>query len=616
MVLAEVHRRLEMPVRRAEELRPHEQIPRQVEAELRGDPGKRQDENDDRDDDSHGVARKPRLERAAGAPPGSDGQPEREGDTHAGDEVLPARVEVRLADEQGHRRAERDRRPGEPPGAARQIPHRHEHEHDRDERERPVRVHRRAAEPEAETVALHVVELGGVDPRVGDDDREQRQEPDGPDGQGLALSTPSHRAYPTRPDPSKLAPAVARLFLSPPHLSGAELDLLRDAVESNWIAPLGPHVDAFEAELAAATGARSVLALSSGTAALHLALVVNGIGAGDEVACSSLTFAASANPIVYSGAAPFFVDCDESWLIDPSLLDEAIAARKRDGGRVRAVIAVDLYGRCCDYEAIADVCARHDVVLIQDAAESLGATYRGAPSGTQAPLAALSFNGNKIITTSGGGALAGSDEALVAHARKLSTQAREPVPHYEHTEIGFNYRLSNLLAAVGRAQLAVLPERVAARQRINARYRELLGDAPGIDFMPAATDGTSNCWLTCITVDPALVRSRPGADQARARGGGHRGAPRVEADAPAARVRGQPDLRRRRLRPPVRARALPAERLGDDRRRSGPRRQHAAGDASQAVTRYGVAATSPETVVSTTSSQCAQRSLRPLTVSR
>jgi len=307
---------------------------------------------------------------------------------------------------------------------------------------------------------------------------------------------------------------VARLLLSPPHLSGAELDMVRDAIESNWIAPLGPHVDAFEAELEASTGARSVLALSSGTAALHLALIVNGIGPGDEVACSTLTFAASVNPIVYSGAQPFFVDSDDTWLIDPSLLDEAIEARTRAGGRVRAVIAVDLYGRCCDYDALVDVCARHDVVLIQDATESLGAGYRGQRSGSQAPLAALSFNGNKIITTSGGGALAGSDDAQLAHARKLSTQAREPVPHYEHTEIGFNYRLSNLLAAVGRAQLAALPERVAARQRINARYRELLGDAPGIGFMPLPTDGSvSNCWLTCITVDPGAF----GADREQIR---------------------------------------------------------------------------------------------------
>ena len=353
-------------------------------------------------------------------------------------------------------------------------------------------------------------------------------------------------------------------------------------IESNWIAPLGPHVDAFEAELAAATGARSVLALSSGTAALHLALIVHGIGAGDEVACSTLTFAASANPIVYSGA-PAVLRRQRRQLADrPEPAGRGDRGRKRAGGRVRAVIAVDLYGRCCDYDALVDVCARHDVILIQDATESLGATYRGERSGSQAPLAALSFNGNKIITTSGGGALAGSDDALLAHARKLSTQAREPVPHYEHTEIGFNYRLSNLLAAVGRAQLAVLPERVAARQRINARYRELLGDAPGIDFMPAATDGDVELLAHVHHRRPRLVRCRPGADQARARSGGHRGAPGLEADAPAARVRGQPDLRRRRLRPPVRARSLPAERLGDERRRPGPRRRHPAGDAPSA----------------------------------
>ena len=203
---------------------------------------------------------------------------------------------------------------------------------------------------------------------------------------------------------------MARLYLSPPHLSGNELDLLRDAVESNWIAPLGPHVDAFEAELKAATDTSHAVALSSGTSALHLALVVLGIGSGDEVACSSLTFAASANAIVYTGARPFFVDCDASWLLDPTLLDEAITARKAAGGCVRAVIAVDLYGRCCDYDAISEICVRHDVVLIQDAAESLGATYHGARAGSQAVLAALSFNGNKIITTSGGGALVGSDE--------------------------------------------------------------------------------------------------------------------------------------------------------------------------------------------------------------
>lgn len=303
---------------------------------------------------------------------------------------------------------------------------------------------------------------------------------------------------------------MSRIYLSPPHPSGRELELVRDAIESNWLAPLGPHVDAFERELSALVGVEHALALSSGTAALHLALTVLGIGAGDEVACSTLTFAASANAIRYTGATPFFVDCDAAtWTIDAALLDEAIAGRRRAGARVRAVVAVDLYGQCCDYDALREVCAGHDVVLVQDAAESLGATYRGAPSGGQAPLAAFSFNGNKIITTSGGGMLVGADPELIAHARKLSTQARDPAPHYEHSEIGFNYRLSNVLAALGRAQLAALGERVAARRRINARYRSLLAGDPGISFMPEAPYGTGNAWLTCILVDP----ERFGADR-------------------------------------------------------------------------------------------------------
>ncbi len=303
---------------------------------------------------------------------------------------------------------------------------------------------------------------------------------------------------------------VSRVYLSPPHPSGRELELVGDAIESNWLAPLGPHVDAFENEVAAVAGVPHALALSSGTAALHLALVVLGIGAGDEVVCSSLTFAASANAIRYTGATPVFVDCDAAtWTMDPSLLDEALTDRRRRGARVRAVLAVDLYGQCCDYAALRAVCDRHDVLLLQDAAESLGATYRGAPAGGQGVLAALSFNGNKIITTSGGGMLVSADPDLIAHARKLSTQAREIAPHYEHTELGFNYRLSNVLAALGRAQLAVLPERVAARQRVNARYRELLADEPGITFMPDAGYGTSNHWLTCILVEPAAF----GADR-------------------------------------------------------------------------------------------------------
>jgi len=297
---------------------------------------------------------------------------------------------------------------------------------------------------------------------------------------------------------------MPRIYLSPPDLGDREPELVLEAIESNWITTLGPQVDAFERELAEVAGVPHAVALSSGTAALHLALVVLGIGDGDEVACSDLTFAASANAIAYTGATPFFVDCDETWTIDPELLDRAIAERRAAGASVHAVVAVDLYGQCCDYDALRVVCDRHEVVLVQDAAESLGAKYRDAPAGGQGALAAFSFNGNKIITTSGGGMLVSRDRDLVEHARKLSTQAREPVAHYEHLEIGFNYRMSNILAALGRAQLETLDERVAARRRLRDRYRALLDGTPGISFMPEAGYGRGNAWLTCIVVDPAL----------------------------------------------------------------------------------------------------------------
>ena len=258
-------------------------------------------------------------------------------------------------------------------------------------------------------------------------------------------------------------------------------------------------MDAFEQEFADLVGVPHALALSSGTAALHLALVVLGIDAGDEVACSSLTFSASANAIHYTGATPVFVDADAAtWTIDAELLDHALSERPA----IRAVVAVDLYGQCCDYDTLTAICAHHGVTLVQDAAESLGASYQDAPSGGQGTIAAFSFNGNKVITTSGGGMLVSSNGDWIAHARKLSTQAREPAPHYEHMEIGFNYRLSNLLAAVGRGQLEVLSERVTARRRINNLYRELLEAAAGITFMPEAPYGRSNCWLTCVLVDP------------------------------------------------------------------------------------------------------------------
>ncbi len=296
---------------------------------------------------------------------------------------------------------------------------------------------------------------------------------------------------------------MPRIYLSPPHLSGQELALLTEAVASNWIAPLGPHVDAFERELAAAARVPHALALASGTAALHLALITAGVGPGDRVAVSTLTFSASANPIVYVGAEPVFIDCDATWTMDPELLAEELADSERRGRPIRAVITVDLYGQSCDYARIAPLCARHGAVLIQDAAEALGSTYQGQPVGAQGVLAAYSFNGNKIITTSGGGALIGHRGDWIEHARKLSTQARDPAPHYQHSEIGFNYRLSNLLAAVGRAQLAALPERVAARRAVNQRYRAALADLPGVTFLDDAPGCVANCWLTCLVIDPA-----------------------------------------------------------------------------------------------------------------
>lgn len=276
--------------------------------------------------------------------------------------------------------------------------------------------------------------------------------------------------------------------------------MVGDALASNWIAPLGPHVDAFEAELAARANVSHALALSSGTAALHLALLVLGVGAGDEVWVSTLTFAASANAVTYVGAIPVFIDSEPgSWNLDPDLLDEALAAAATRNMLPKAVIAVDLYGQCADYERITAACARHGVYLISDAAESLGATYRGAPAGSFGDLATFSFNGNKIITTSGGGALLGRNPAWMERARYLSTQARSPARHYEHESIGFNYRLSNLLAAVGRAQLADLDRRVTTRRAHHAAYRAALADL-GWSFMPEAPHCRSTFWLTCATV--------------------------------------------------------------------------------------------------------------------
>jgi pyridoxal phosphate-dependent aminotransferase EpsN len=294
-----------------------------------------------------------------------------------------------------------------------------------------------------------------------------------------------------------------RVFLSPPHLSGLEEQYVANAFATNWITPLGPHVDEFEKEFAAAIGAEHAVALSSGTAAVHLALLLAGVGPGDEVLVSTLTFVASVNPILYLGATPVFIDSDRaSWNMDPALLEEALDARARRGRLPRAVVVVPLYGQSADLDAIAAVCARYGVALIEDAAEALGATYRGRAPGTTGMTGVFSFNGNKIITTGGGGMLVSADRPLIAHARKLATQARDPAPHYEHSEMGFNYRLSNVLAAIGRGQLRVLSERVAARRRNFAFYSAALGDMPGIEFMPEAPWGTHTRWLTTLTIDP------------------------------------------------------------------------------------------------------------------
>ena len=289
-------------------------------------------------------------------------------------------------------------------------------------------------------------------------------------------------------------------------MGAEERALLLDAFDSNWIAPLGPHVDAFEREIAARVGVGAAAALSSGTGGLHLALILLGVGVGDEVIVSDLTFAASANVVRYVGATPVFVDADEAtWTMDPALLGEAIDEGVRRGKPPKAIIAVDLYGQSADYDRLAAVAAPHGIPIIQDASESLGATYRGRPAGIEGVFGVFSFNGNKILTTSGGGMLISNDTAAIAEARTLASQARDPAPHYQHSKIGYNYRLSNLLAAIGRGQLRVLESRVAARRANFAWYRERLGGRPGWDFMPEAPYGTCTRWLTCVTIDPVAA---------------------------------------------------------------------------------------------------------------
>lgn len=296
--------------------------------------------------------------------------------------------------------------------------------------------------------------------------------------------------------------APARVYLSSPHMGEEELELVKEAFASNWIAPLGPHVDGFERELAAYVQMPYAAALSSGTAALHLALRILGLARGDEVVCSTLTFSASANPILYEGAQPVFVDSEaSSWNMDPELLRKGLEDAARRGKLPRAVIAVDLYGQCADYGRIVPICEEFGVPLIEDAAEALGATCGPNPAGSFGKCSVFSFNGNKIITTSGGGMLVSRDRKTIERARYLATQARDPAPHYQHSTVGFNYRLSNVLAAIGRGQLKVLPSRIEARKRNFEFYRSALSDLPGIRLLRHGQYGESNYWLTCLTVD-------------------------------------------------------------------------------------------------------------------
>lgn len=298
---------------------------------------------------------------------------------------------------------------------------------------------------------------------------------------------------------------MSRVFLSKADVGQVEEDFLLDALRSGWVAPLGPHVDAFEAEIAERVGVASGLALSSGTAALHLALLVLGAKPGTVVLCSSMTFAASANAIAYTGAAPVFVDSVlEDGNVDPSLLLHAADTLRSEGVDVVAAMVVDLFGRCADYDVICSGLAERGIPLVEDAAESLGASRSGRAAGSFGRAAVLSFNGNKVMTTSGGGMLLSDDLALVERARYLSTQARQPVTWYEHVDVGYNYRLSNILAALGRAQLSRLDAMIARRRFIRERYVDSLSGIAGLSFLhPVAElgDHVDNCWLTCLQLD-------------------------------------------------------------------------------------------------------------------
>ncbi|MBL3822347.1 aminotransferase class I/II-fold pyridoxal phosphate-dependent enzyme [Bacillus sp. BSL6] len=293
-----------------------------------------------------------------------------------------------------------------------------------------------------------------------------------------------------------------KIYLSSPHMSGNEQKYIKDAFDSNWIAPLGPNVDEFERELASFVGVKGGAAVSSGTAAIHLALRLLDVQKGDTVFCSSFTFVASANPIVYLGAEPVFIDSEpETWNMSPQALAFALHDANKAGKLPKAVILVHLYGQSAKVDEILSLCNQYDVPIIEDAAESLGSTYKGKASGTFGRFGIYSFNGNKIITTSGGGMLVSDDVEALEKARFLATQAKDPAPHYEHSKVGYNYRMSNILAGIGRGQLEVLEDRVRARRSVYKRYYKELSLIPGFYFMPELENTRSNRWLTTLTID-------------------------------------------------------------------------------------------------------------------
>ncbi len=301
-----------------------------------------------------------------------------------------------------------------------------------------------------------------------------------------------------------------RIYLSPPWMGGRELDYVQEVFAENWIAPVGPHLTRFEQAFAETLGGGHCCAVTSGTAALHLALILSGVKPDEEVLCSDMTFVASCNAILYMGARPVLVDCDrESWQMDPNRLEDFLKSRAQQNRVPKTLMPVHLYGHPVDLDSLNELCGRYEIVLIEDAAEALGARYKGRAVGLDGRMGAYSFNGNKLITTSGGGMFISHDEALVHQARYLATQARDPAPHYEHSQAGYNYRMSNVLAAIGLGQLEVLDEIVRRTRKVFAAYTKAFAGLDAVQMMPVPEWAEPSHWLSCITLNPKKTKATP-----------------------------------------------------------------------------------------------------------